>query len=112
MRNSAQKFKATNSFLSDNSFAPTSTRRLIADLLESLDTLSKTSPSFVRRPSESFEVNGQLYELPRYLFLGPKGGDAPIRIAIFAGIHGDEPAGPLALLGMLAAVALVVIKPF
>ena len=33
------------------------------------------------------------YTLPRYLFVGPKGGDTPIRIGIFAGIHGDEPEG-------------------
>ena len=31
--------------------------------------------------------------MPRYVFLGPSGGGDPIRIGIFAGIHGDEPAG-------------------
>ena len=41
--------------------------------------------------------------LPRFRFNG--GGGDPIRIGIFAGIHGDEPAGPLAIarfLGLLA----------
>jgi predicted deacylase len=36
--------------------------------------------------------------LPRYLFLGPQGGAEPLRVGIFAGVHGDEPAGSFALL--------------
>lgn len=68
-------------------------RRSIANLLSPLDALVATSPSFVRQGGSTFEIDGESYELPRYLFLGPKGGDAPIRIAIFAGIHGDEPEG-------------------
>ena len=43
-----------------------------------------------------FEVNGESCELPRY-FVGPRGGDMPIRFGIFAGIHGDEPEGVHAL---------------
>ena len=31
------------------------------------------------------------------MFVGPRGGDTPIRIGIFAGIHGDEPEGVHAL---------------
>ncbi len=79
----------------ESRFAPSHSlaRRSIADLLAPLDTLAAASPSFVREPSYSFDIDGERYELPRYLFLGPKGGDAPIRIAIFAGIHGDEPEG-------------------
>jgi murein peptide amidase A len=72
---------------------PSPSRRSIAELLAPLDALVATSPSFVRQTGNSFEIDGERYELPRYLFIGPKGGDAPIRIAIFAGIHGDEPEG-------------------
>ena len=72
---------------------PSPLRRSIADLLAPLDTLVATSPSFVRQTGNSFEIGDERYELPRYLFIGPKGGDAPLRIAIFAGIHGDEPEG-------------------
>ena len=39
--------------------------------------------------------------LPRFRFVGHAGGD-PIRLGIFAGIHGDEPAGTLALVEFLA----------
>ena len=65
----------------------------LSNLLAPLDVLTATSPSFVRQTGSGFEIDGEPYELPRYLFIGPKGGDAPIRIAIFAGIHGDEPEG-------------------
>jgi len=39
----------------------------------------------------SFCHDGTPYALPRFLFLGPGADDSPVRIAIFAGIHGDEP---------------------
>jgi murein peptide amidase A len=39
--------------------------------------------------------------LPRYLFVGPKGGDEPLRLGIFAGVHGDEPEGIHALVQFL-----------
>ncbi len=35
--------------------------------------------------------------MPRYLYLGERGGGDMIRLGIFAGIHGDEPEGSLAL---------------
>jgi hypothetical protein len=36
-------------------------------------------------------------ELDRFIWMGPGGGGDPIKIGLFAGIHGDEPAGSLAL---------------
>jgi predicted deacylase len=42
--------------------------------------------------------------LPRYVFLGPKGGGDTIRIGIFATIHGDEPEGALALARFITAL--------
>jgi murein peptide amidase A len=68
-------------------------RRSIADLLAPLDQLAKDSPNLVVNREARFEMEGQSYFLPRYLFIGPKSGDAPVRIGIFAGIHGDEPEG-------------------
>lgn len=83
------------SVLSSNFVAKKSSpsRRSIAELLAPLDALAAESPNFVRQHGTSFESLGERYELPRYLFLGPRGGDAPIRLAIFAAIHGDEPEG-------------------
>lgn len=47
-----------------------------------------------------FVHTGQAYSLPCFTFAGPNSTD-PIRVGIFAGIHGDEPAGTLALVEFL-----------
>jgi hypothetical protein len=51
----------------------------------------------------SFEIGGQKYCIPRLSFQGPNSSD-PIRIGVFAGIHGDELAGPLAAARFLQEV--------
>jgi murein peptide amidase A len=48
----------------------------------------------------AFEVNAEKYSIPRFSFRGPNNVD-PIRIGIFAAIHGDEPAGALAVIQFL-----------
>jgi protein MpaA len=68
-------------------------RRSMVDLLAPLEKIAGTSPNLVANHDAKFEVNGASYKLPRYLFVGPRGGDTPIRVGIFAGIHGDEPEG-------------------
>jgi len=73
-------------------------RRNLAELLAPLERIAATSPNLVANHDAKFEVDGERYELPRYLFVGPRGGDTPIRIGIFAGIHGDEPEGVHALI--------------
>lgn len=72
-------------------------QRSIADLLAPLDQLAAKSSSLIAKPVGHFERNGQRYEIPRYIFVGPKAGDAPIPVGIFAGIYGDEPEGARAL---------------
>jgi len=62
------------------------------DLLEPLIARSKTSASLLYKPLAPFEANGAQYPIPRFIFLGPRGGAEPIRIGIFAAIHGDESA--------------------
>lgn len=44
------------------------------------------------------------YRLPRFVFRGPPGGHDPIRLGIFAAIHGDEPEGAIALRDFLLAL--------
>jgi murein peptide amidase A len=73
-------------------------RRSISELLAPLEKIAAHSPNLVANHEARFEVSGESYELPRYLFVGPKGGDTPIRVGIFAGIHGDEPEGVHALI--------------
>ena len=72
-------------------------RRAIAELLAPLDKITATSTNLVANHEARFDAGGESYELPRYLFVGPRGGDTPIRVGIFAGIHGDEPEGVHAL---------------
>jgi protein MpaA len=45
------------------------------------------------------------HPLTRFVFDGPRSETYPIRIGIFAGIHGDEPQGPAALATFLIQLA-------
>ena len=51
-----------------------------------------------------FDNSGQTYSLPKFTFRGPNASD-PIRIGIFAAIHGDEPAGATAVARFLCDLA-------
>jgi len=66
-------------------------------LLAPLERIAAHSPNLVASHEARFESGGESYELPRYLFVGPKGGDTPIRVGIFGAIHGDEPEGAHAI---------------
>src|SRR5437588_10680869 len=62
-------------------------------VLAPLEEIARNSPNLIVNPGARFESGGALYELPRYLFFGDHGGDTPIRIGIFAAIHGADPEG-------------------
>jgi protein MpaA len=79
---------------------PENGRRSIPRLLEPLSRLPLVEPASL----DSFEIADQKYSLPRFTFRGPNSSD-PIRIGIFAAIHGDEPAGALATVKFLADIA-------
>jgi len=49
----------------------------------------------------SFRHSVKNYVLPRFVFLGPGSDDEPVRIGIFAAIHGDEPETALAAVEFL-----------
>jgi hypothetical protein len=71
--------------------------RSIAAMLAPLDHIAVHSPNLVANHEAKFDADGETYELPRYLSVGPKGGDTPIRVGIFAAIHGDEAEGTHAI---------------
>lgn len=73
-----------------------------------LSEIARQSSSLVACEPGRFELAGQNHQLPRYLFLGPQGGAEPLRIGIFAGLHGDEPA---ASFGLLRLVRLLEASP-
>ena len=74
-----------------------SPRRSVSDLVAPLDALAGNSASLIANHKGTFEIEGAHYSLPRYLFVGPQGGDEPIRVGIFATLGGDEPEGAHAL---------------
>src|SRR5688572_19628852 len=65
-----------------------------AGLIARLETIALGSDFLVSRPLTDAE---NALRLERFVFEGPHGGGDPIRIAFFAGIHGDEQAGSHAL---------------
>jgi protein MpaA len=72
-------------------------RRPVERLLVSLDAAAESSPRFISKSLGQFENSGRAYTLPRFVYLGAKGGGDTIRIAILATIQGNEPEGALAL---------------
>lgn len=77
---------------------PTTARRSIAALLAPLTELADHSELVQACRYGSFQLNRDRYALPCFVFTGPGiGAGDPIRLAIFATVHGDEPAGALAL---------------
>ncbi len=79
-------------------------RRAADRLLAQLDQVAENSEYFLKKPFGRIESDGQTHTIPRYVFLGPKGGGDIIRIGIFATIHGDEPEGALALTRLATAL--------
>jgi hypothetical protein len=75
--------------------------RAVAEVLAPLDALAAKSASLIANRAGKLNIEGASYELPRYLFIGPRSGD-PIRIGLFAGIHGDEPEGVHALIRFIS----------
>ena len=85
----------------DSSPRRAAARRSIADVLAPLDEIAVDSSYLISNRGATFETCGEQYQLQRYMFIGPKGGDDSIRLGLFAGVHGDEPEGVHALVQFL-----------
>jgi hypothetical protein len=81
-------------------------RRSIKKLLMPLFLQVGTTAQSLRADSAGFwKLDDERYWLPRLIFRGAaEKGEPFIRLAIFAGIHGDEPAGVQALVEFLRAL--------
>jgi protein MpaA len=79
-------------------------RHSVTAALAPLERIIADSASLSIDHSPRFESRGKTYELPRYRFIGQRGGDEPIRVGLFAGVHGDEPEGVHALVRLLGAL--------
>lgn len=89
----------TSTTPSQSSWAPA--RRPVERLLAPLDELALGSSGLLRKPIGVTTEKPDGF-LPRYFFLGPRGGGDYLRLGIFATIHGDEPEGALALVRFLS----------
>jgi hypothetical protein len=78
--------------LCNSALAQENGRRCIERLLAPLLEMPRVQANFLG----PFHFEGLQYSLPRFTFQGPNSSD-PIRIGLFAAIHGDEPAGALAV---------------
>ena len=96
-----QSAKVVNRF-GDPFLRSTKPRQSIKELLLPLFVHVGTSAHHLRADSAGFwRVGEGRYWLPRVIFRGVASEDPPIKLAMFAGIHGDEPAGILALIDFL-----------
>jgi hypothetical protein len=79
--------------------------RDVASLLAPLRALATARRALRAESAGAFAVDGVRHEIARFRFVGPSAGGELIRLGLFAGIHGDEPAGCLALVEFLRALA-------
>lgn len=108
MLSTAQTRSSTATPTALNAVAVTS-RRHEAPTLDELNgrihaLTAQKDPTLKRRTLGRFSGGGKSYDLPCVVFAGPDAGHDPIRLALFAGIHGDEPAGCVALIELLASL--------
>ncbi|HLP08969.1 MAG TPA: succinylglutamate desuccinylase/aspartoacylase family protein [Opitutaceae bacterium] len=76
----------------------------LASLLDAFRALSARRPELLGHSLGEIgdrEIGGPLL---RYTWRGPRGGGDRLKLALFAGIHGDEPAGGWALLDFAASL--------
>ncbi len=74
---------------------------IIQHLLEPLLDLAGKSNYLVGGSAGEFAINKKVFQIPRFIFMGPAGGGDTIRLGIFAAFHGDEPVGAAALVEFL-----------
>lgn len=80
---------------------PSVTRDLRA-LLGPLFELAEGCEALIGTVAGSFVAQGRRHLIPRFLFSTAGAHSETIRLGIFAGLHGDEPAGCEAAVGFLA----------
>jgi protein MpaA len=76
-------------------------RRSSRRLLRPLDELARGSPHLFAAHVRYNDSLGMPHGLPKYLFAGPGEKGSYLRVGIFAGLHGDEESGVLAVIEFL-----------
>jgi len=68
-------------------------RDAASQLLQPLLDLAKTSDSLIASSVGVVKNGSEEFRIPRFVFMGPKGGGNTIRVGLFSALHGDEPEG-------------------
>lgn len=76
-------------------------KRSVVQTIAPLESIAGESEGLLSKPVLLSDREGKPFWLPRYVFIGPQGGAEPIRVGLFAGIHGDEPEGVSGLIRFL-----------
>lgn len=87
------------------SLAAQTPERDLAAFIDPLLALAGLSPAVQVGFIAEFQRGGVSYRLPKVVFSGPPATHDPIRLSIFGGLHGDEPASVLAPLAFLERLA-------
>lgn len=85
----------------DTLSADPASRPLPPSIESALDELRRTANAHLRHESLNLPDSSELH---RFDFIGPKAAHEFIRLGLFTGIHGDEPAGPLAAARLLGCL--------
>ena len=75
--------------------SPIYERRAVDKILSPLEDIAGRSDHLLK--ASAAKNGAPQTPIPRYLYLGERGGGDVIRLGIFATIHGDEPEGALAI---------------
>ncbi len=76
----------------------------VDELFAPLETLVRLDNGLTATPAGELVSDGSRYAITCFRFAGPSTGQEPIRLGLFAGLHGDEPAGCVALVQFLAGI--------
>lgn len=75
------------------------------DLLGRLPKPALSTGNLFYSPLAGFQRCGKATRIPKYVFIGPPGGEAYVRLGLFGAIHGDEAAGAEALIDLLVLLS-------
>jgi murein peptide amidase A len=70
-------------------------------LLASLLNLAENSDSLIAGSVGEFFTGEKLFHIPRFIYMGPKGGGDTVRLGVFAAIRGNDPQGAEAIVSFL-----------
>jgi protein MpaA len=73
-------------------------------LFRYFDSVAEKSGHLLSKAVRKFDVNGEEYGIPRFIWAGPPGGNDTFRLGLFATLNGDEPEGAFALTRFISAL--------